>query len=366
MINFYTKDFSLFNIKYDSKETGMTLQIPDLDDFKALPINKSDILKAEKECKAEAISFIRKCTDSYLNEKEGRLFEQSLPQHTYLIETQKNDISVEEVQKYCIRDGVQWMTLWTGWYQSPLWNCIAKIIGFTGSLDDLCVPFSDVEEGRYRIGNESLEEILSRLRELGKDRDERWLDFARDDIHLATRLQFFEKWATSKEPTSRCPQAINYIKRYTTEPNPLHASIFRNFDSMTAACLALVSYFYRFDFDDCDWAQFCASHIGCILGTDIGKEAVSIGVKCSTNFIYRHEYNEDENSLRFREICKLNHSLNSHFCEPNLRAMVYARYAHAALLFATLVDRYRERYTMRRLKMNGTLLTLVEKVIRCE
>ncbi|MFI9552756.1 hypothetical protein [Nonomuraea endophytica] len=327
------------------------------------PIEGAALLEAVTQCWAELEELLARCEHAYRTTRSGRTFAERIGSR-YRFHTRKGDTTTAQVQRYCIRDGVQWVTLWIGQADSDLWRCLPKFVGFTASLDDLCIPPADIQDGTYTFAGETLTQLLARIQALGgPDRDPRWLEYLRKDVRLAAGLQFYEKWAACPDADARCPEDLSIIKFYTTEPDILRAAIIRNFDTMTPACLALVSYYFAFDYDDCDWALFYAAAIGDALALDVGKDAADVGVKCPTNLGARPEHDTEHNTRRRATVYELTRELSRPFRGAvRLQDIVYGRYSRIALSFAQLCERYLERRDQMRIPPTGDLADLIDNI----
>lgn len=333
------------------------------------PIEKEFFLAAVGKCRKRMREFLDRCETVYRETVVGRAFDARLgPPATspsYSIHTRKNDQSIADVQRYALRDGIHYLTLWTGMRSDPLWLAIAKSVAFMTSLDDLIVRPGDITTGAYRVGLESMDDILERIRRLGGNRDVRWLDACREDIVSAGRMQFAEKWAACLDEDARAPEEVNVIDFYTAElnTNTLEASLLRSFDNMSFGGLCLLSYYYNFSYEETDWANFHSSALCDGLGADIGKDAMEIGIKDPTNFGDLPGRDRSSNRWRREEIDKLFCQLTRYFHgaidSPNT---VYDRFARVALSYARLGDRYLERHAMARFAIKGGIVDLVQKL----
>lgn len=327
-------------------------------------LGRNEFLRLVEEGRAIVDSFLDECDRVYETAPSARVFESRI-ETKYQFYTKKGDSSVADVQRYAIRDGIQWLTMWVGHHDSELWNCMAKLVGYTGSVDDICVRPEDVESKRYFFAGETLHDIIRRMGELGGPaRDARWFEPIIADICYASRVQFYEKWAACADADARCPDSANTIDHYVNDPDFLRASIIRNFSTMTIACICMICYFYRFDFDDADWPLLHATALGDCLTMDIGKDAAGVGVKCATNFGERVGRGDVENRARRAAIYHTNRALDLTFFKDatTFDQVVCRRYARVGLSFATKHDRYLERRNFKRFPLHGALLDLVTRV----
>ncbi|MEU2394954.1 hypothetical protein [Streptomyces sp. NPDC007369] len=329
----------------------------------ALPLDKDHVLRTVAECRRELEAFLRTCAAELARDGRRQALDVSPGSGPYSIHTKKGDTSIDAVQRYDIRDAVQWLIVWTGLRDDPLWDGVAKLIAFTASLDDICVPFEAIGDGTYLLLGESLPEIIERMRRHGGQRDARWLELAEENIRFAGKQQFYEKWAVCTDPAARCPDSANIIRLYTTEKDFFRACVFRNYSTMTTAVLAGISYYFDLDFDRCDWGLFHAATIGDAIGLDVGKEAQDVAMRCPTNLPSRPENPGRVNEERRRQAHRVYTGINALFRDAATAPdLIYARYSRAALSFATTCDRYVERRTMKRIPMTVPLTELVDRV----
>lgn len=333
------------------------------------PIEKEFLLAAVSKCRDRMREFLDKFETAYRMTATGRVFDARIgppaASLSYSIHTRKNDQSIADVKRYALRDGIHYLTMWVGMRSDPLWLAIAKSVAFMTSLDDLIVRPEAITNGAYRVGQESMDDILERIRRLGGNRDVRWLDACREDIISAGRMQFAEKWAACLDEDARAPGEVNVIDFYTAElnVNTLEASLLRSFDTMAFGCLCLLSYYYNFSYEATDWANFHSSTLCDGLGMDIGKDAMEVGIKDPTSFGDLPGYDRSSNSWRREEISKLFCRLTRYFQDAiDSPDTVYDRFARVALSYARLGDRYLERHAMARFAIKGGIVDLVQKL----
>ncbi|MFF7092063.1 cytochrome P450 [Streptomyces rubradiris] len=245
----------------------------------------------------------------------------------------------------------------------PLWHAIAKAVALMAVLDDVVVPPRDVADGTHRIGDESLADVLDRVKALGGDRDARWLAHAYEETLFSARIQFHEKWSTA-EPGMAPPARLDAVQAYVGEPDMLRASIVRTYAAETLPVMHLIAYYFRFSFDDCDWAAFVSAGVAQTLGMDISKDQYGVGVKEATNFGVRPGRQVQENVRRRTELHRTFLCLTARFQDiTDFPTTVYDRYSRVSLSYARLVDRYIERRDMTRIPMNATLSAVVDDIL---
>ncbi|MFC9407280.1 hypothetical protein ACFRAA_22000 [[Kitasatospora] papulosa] len=365
MLDFHLSEIGLFDSARarDAQVRGLTRFLPEAEPE---PLDKADLLKIEDECRRDRLALLDATDEAYRGSAQGRAFAARLASAgpEGLICTRKGDTALEDVHRYIVRDAVQWLTLWLAGYRpDPLWHALAKAVALMAVLDDVAVPAQDVAGGVHRIGDESLGEVLDRVKVLGGDRDARWLAHAYQETLFSARIQFHEKWSAS-EPGMAPPGHLDAVQAYVREPDVLRASIVRTYAAETLPVMHLIAYYFRLPFDDCDWAAFVSASVAQTLGMDISKDQYGVGVKETTNFGVRTERDESEN-VRHRTLL---HStflrLTAGFHDvSDFPGTVYDRYSRVSLSYARLVDRYIERRAMTRLPMNDSLSAVVNEVL---
>ncbi|KAK9670941.1 hypothetical protein K7432_017222 [Basidiobolus ranarum] len=304
-----------------------------------------------ERCHENATEFLTRCDRLYRISLEAPDMREKVRMLDYTIHTKKGDTNIYDVQKYSMRDGIQWLAMWMNHSDDDLWYTIAKIVAYATSLDDICVPYTDVEDGTYKFLDETLDEILVRVHRLGSGRDKRWLTYTRENIHFAARIQYFEKQETTGSEWFKDAVDCHYVSMYRQEPDLLRAGIYRNFDTMTAGVLSLILYYHGFEFDQINWHKFNVAALCDTLGMDLGKDALNIGRQCPTNFVHSLS-----NATRFTELAKLFAGLMSDLKNPlGIAEELCERFAEIALRFATKHDRYLERLSMTRVQLTPTM-----------
>lgn len=332
----------------------------------AVALGKEELLEIEVECRRGRLALLDLTDEAYRTSVQGRAFAKWLAgaEPMDLICTRKGDTSLENVHRYIVRDAVQWLTLWVaGYRRDPLWHAIAKAVALLAVLDDIVVPPDDVASGAHRIGDESLGEVLDRVKVLGGDRDARWLARAYEETLFSARIQFHEKWSAAGQGMAP-PRGVDAVEAYVREPDILRASIIRTYAAETLPVMHLIAYYYRLSFDECDWASFVSASVAQTLGMDISKDLHGVGVKEPTNFGNRPGLCEEENVRRRNEIYRTFLQLTGFFHDvTDFPGTVYDRYSRVSLAYGRMVDRYIERRDMTRLPMNGDLAGVVDEVI---
>jgi hypothetical protein len=151
------------------------------------PLGKEEFLAVDASCRARSHAFLDRCDQAYQASPQGAAFAEVLRTggESALICTRKGDTRV-----------------------------------------DIVVPprtIDAADAGAYRVGQESLPELLARTRELGgAGRDPRWLELARREVVFCGRSQFYEKWAAAGGD-ARAPGEVNAIGLYVDEPDPMRA-----------------------------------------------------------------------------------------------------------------------------------------------
>ncbi|MGW0854256.1 hypothetical protein [Streptomyces sp. NPDC002690] len=365
MLEFHLGEIDLFGTARarDAQLRGLTRFRPDTEPE---PLDKAELLEIESECRRGRLALLDATDEAYRSCAQGRAFAAWLgaARPVELICTRKGDTSVEDVHRYIVRDAVQWLTLWlAGYRQDPLWHAIAKAVALMAVLDDVVVTPQDVTGGVHRIGDESLGEVLDRVKSLGGDRDARWLAHAHQETLFSARVQFYEKWSTAG-PGMAPPGHLDAIQAYVREPDVLRASIVRTYAAETLPVLHLIAYYFRLSFDDCDWAAFVSAGVAQTLGMDISKDQYGVGVKEPTNFGVRPDRGERENAHHRIRLHGTFLRLTAHFHDvTDFPGTVYDRYSRVSLSYARLVDRYIERRDMTRLPMNDSLSAVVDEVL---
>ncbi|MFF7363254.1 hypothetical protein [Streptomyces sp. NPDC008125] len=365
MLEFHLSETDLFGTARarDAQVRGLTRFLPE---DEPEPLDKAALLKIEGECRRDRLALLDATDEAYRSTAQGRAFAAWLGMAgpTELICTRKGDTSLEGVHRYIVRDAVQWLTLWLAGYRpDPLWHAIAKAVASMAVLDDIVVPPQDVAGGVHRIGDESLGEVLDRVKALGGDRDARWLAHAYQETLFSARIQFYEKWSTAA-PDMAPPGHLDAIQAYVREPDVLRASIVRTYAAETLPVLHLIAYYFRLPFDDCDWAAFVAASVAQTLGMDISKDQYGVGVKEPTNFGVRPGRDGGENERHRTRLHRTFLRLTAHFHDvTDFPGTVYDRYSRVSLSYARLVDRYIERRQMARLPMNDSLSAVVDDVL---
>jgi len=329
-------------------------------------LGKEELLEIEGECRRDRLALLDLTDEVYRTSVQGRAFAKWLAGAgpVDLICTRKGDTSLEDVHRYIVRDAVQWLALWTAGYRlDPLWHAIAKAVALLAVLDDIVVPPEDVVGGAHRIGDESLGEVLDRVKVLGGDRDARWLARAYEETLFSARIQFHEKWSAAERGMAS-PSDVDAIEAYVHEPDMLRASIIRTYAAETLPVMHLIAYYFRLSFDECDWASFVSASVAQTLGMDMSKDQHGIGVKEPTNFGDRLGRREEENARRRTEIYQTFLRLTGLFRDvTDFPGTVYDRYSRVSLAYGRLVDRYIERRDMARLPINDDLAGVVDEVI---
>ncbi|MGW2279346.1 hypothetical protein [Streptomyces sp. NPDC001770] len=365
MLEFHLSETELFGTARarDAQVRGLTRFLPE-DEPEPLP--KAALLKIESECRRDRLALLDATDEAYRSTAQGRAFAAWLDvaRPAELICTRKGDTSLEDVHRYIVRDAVQWLTLWlAGYRRDPLWHAIAKAVALMAVLDDVVVPPQDVSGGVHRIGDESLGEVLDRVKVLGGDRDARWLAHAYQETLFSARIQFYEKWSTAG-PGMAPPGHLDAIQAYVREPDVLRASIVRTYAAETLPVLHLLAYYFRLPFDDCDWAAFVSAGVAQTLGMDISKDQYGVGVKEPTNFGVRRDRDGPENVRHRTRLHGTFLRLTACFHDvTDFPGTVYDRYSRVSLSYARLVDRYIERRHMTRLPMNDSLSAVVDAVL---
>lgn len=330
------------------------------------PLHKAELLEVEGECRRGRLALLDATDAAYRDSAQGRAFAAWLATAApaELICTRKGDTAPADVHRYIVRDAVQWLTLWLGGYRrNPLWHAIAKAVALMAVLDDIVVPPQDVADGTHRLGDESLLEVLDRVKVLGGSRDARWLTHAHRETLFSSRIQFHEKWAAAP-PDMAPPVSVDAIQAYVREPDVLRASIVRTYAAETLPVMHLIAYYFRLPFDGHDRAAFLSACVAQTLGMDISKDQHGVGVKEPTNFGVRpgrprHENTRHRTALHYTFL-----RLTAHFHDlSDFPTTVYDRYSRVSLSYARLVDRYIERRLMARIPMNGTLAAAVDDVL---
>jgi hypothetical protein len=365
MLEFHLSEIDLFDTARarDAQVRGLTRFLPEAEPE---PLDKAELLEIEGECRRDRLALLDATDEAYQGSAQGRAFAAwlAMAAPAELICTRKGDTSLEDVHRYIVRDAVQWLTLWlAGYRRDPLWHAIAKAVALMAVLDDVVVPPQDVAGGVHRIGNESLGEVLDRVKALGRDRDARWLAHAYQETLFSARIQFHEKWSTAG-PGMAPPGHFDAIQAYVREPDVLRASIVRTYAAETLPVMHLIAYYFRLSFDDCDWAAFVSASVAQTLGMDISKDQYGVGVKEPTNFGVRPGRRERENVRHRTGLHRTFLCLTSCFHDvTDFPTTVYDRYSRVSLSYARLVDRYIERRHMTRLPMSDTLSTVVDDVL---
>lgn len=333
---------------------------------KTAALGKSELLEIESECRRNRLALLDLTDEAYRTSVQGRAFANWLAgaRPADLICTRKGDTSLGDVHRYIVRDAVQWLTLWVaGYRRDPLWHAIAKAVALLAVLDDIVVPPDDVASGAHRIGNESLREVLERVKELGGDRDARWLACAYEETLFSARIQFHEKWSACGRGMAP-PSDVDAIEAYVREPDILRASIIRTYAAETLPVMHLIAYYFRLSFDECDRASFVAASVAQTLGMDMSKDQHGIGMKEPTNFGNRPGWRDDENAQRCTDIYRTFLRLTGFFRDvTDFPGTIYDRYSRVSLAYARMVDRYLERREMTRLPMNDYLAGVVDEII---
>ncbi|MGW7514733.1 hypothetical protein ACWGJ2_03985 [Streptomyces sp. NPDC054796] len=365
MLDFHLSETGLFGTARarDAQLRGLTRFLPE---DTPEPLDGAELLETERTCRRERLALLDATDEAYRSGAEGRAFAAWLESAgpAELICTRKGDTSLEDVHRYIVRDAVQWLTLWlAGYRQDPLWHAMAKAVALLAVLDDTVVPPQDVAGGVHRIGDESLGEVLDRVKTLGGDRDARWLDHAYQETLFSARIQFHEKWATAG-PGLAPPDGFDAIQAYVREPDVLRASIVRTYAAETLPVMHLIAYYFRLPFDGRDQAAFVAAGVAQTLGMDISKDQYGVGVKEPTNFGERPGRHDQENVRHRTGLHRTFLRLTARFQDAtDFPTTVYDRYSRVSLSYARLVDRYVERRHMTRLPMNGTLSNVVDDVL---
>lgn len=365
MLEFHLGEVGLF-------ESARSLdgQVRELSRFlpraQAAPLGKGQLLELEAECRRDRLALLDATDEAYRTGARGRAFAAWLAgaEPADLIVTRKGDTSLEQVHRYIVRDAVQWLTLWVaGYRRDPLWHAIAKAVALLAVLDDIVVPPQDVAGGAHRIGDESLGEVLDRIKALGGDRDARWLDHAYQETLFSARIQFHEKWSAAG-PGMAPPGEADAIASYLREPDVLRASVLRTYAAETLPVMHLIAYYFRLSFDACDWASFVSASVAQTLGMDLSKDQHGVGVKEPTNFGDRPGRREEDNARRRAEISATFLRLTAFFRDvTDFPGFVYDRYSRVSLAYGRIVDRYIERRDMTRLPIAADLAGVVDDVI---
>lgn len=365
MLEFHLRELGLFGAARarDPQVRGLTRFRPDTEPE---PVAGAELLRIEAECRRARLALLDATDEAYKGSTQGRAFAAWLARArpAELICTRKGDTSLEDVHRYIVRDAVQWLTLWSAGYRpDPLWHAIAKAVALMAVLDDVVVPPQDVADGTHRIGDESLADVLDRVKALGGDRDARWLAHAYRETLFSARIQFHEKWSTAA-PGMAPPAHLDTVQAYVGEPDTLRASIVRTYAAETLPVMHLIAYYFRFSFDDCDWAAFVSAGVAQTLGMDISKDQYGVGVKEATNFGVRPGRQAQENVRRRTELHRTFLCLTARFQDiTDFPTTVYDRYSRVSLSYARLVDRYIERRDMTRLPMDETLSAVVDDIL---
>lgn len=365
MLEFHLGEIGLFD-SARSRDPRVRALARFLPETEAVTLGKEELLEIEGECRRDRLALLDVTDEAYRTSAGGRAFASWLAEAgpADLIFTHKGDTSLEDVRRYIVRDAVQWLTLWAaGYRRDPLWHAIAKAVALMAVLDDVVVPPADVAGGTHRIGDESLGEVLDRVKALGGNRDARWLARAYQETLFSARIQFHEKWSAAGP--GMAPSAdVDAIEAYLREPDMLRASIIRTYAAETMPVMHLIAYYFRLSFDECDWASFVSASVAQTLGMDISKDQHGVGVKEPTNFGDRSGRREKENTLRRTEICRTFLRLTGFFRDvTDFPGTVYDRYSRVSLSYGRIVDRYIERRDMTRLPMSGELAGVIDDVI---
>lgn len=365
MLEFHLGEIGLFD-SARSRDWHVRALARFLPETEAVALGKGELLEIEGECRRDRLALLDVTDEAYRTSVEGRAFAAWLAGAgpADLICTRKGDTSLEDVHRYIVRDAVQWLTLWVaGYRRDPLWHAIAKAVALMAVLDDVVVPQEDVAGGTHRIGDESLGEVLDRVKELGGDRDARWLARAYKETLFSARIQFHEKWSAAG-PGMAPPSDVDAIQAYICEPDVLRASIIRTYAAETLPVMHLIAYYFRLSFDGCDWASFVSASVAQTLGMDISKDQHGVGVKEPTNFGDRSGWRKEENTRRRTEIYRTFLRLTGFFRDvTDFPGTVYDRYSRVSLAYGRIVDRYIERQDMTRLPMNDDLTGVVDDVM---
>jgi hypothetical protein len=365
MLEFHLSEIGLFD-SARSRDGHVRALARFLPERRAVALGREELLEIESECRRERSALLDVTDEAYRTSAEGRAFAKWLAEAgpADLISTRKGDTSLEDVHRYIVRDAVQWLTLWViGYRRDPLWHAIAKAVALMAALDDVIVAPKDVADGTHRIGDESLAEVLDRVKVLGGDRDARWLAHAYNETLFSARIQFQEKWSAAG-PGMAPPSDLNAIEAYVREPDFLRASIIRAYAAETLPVMHLIAYYFRLSFDECDWASFVSASVAQALGMDISKDQHRVGAKEATNFGHRPGWHEDDNARRRTEIYRTFLRLTGFFCDiADFPSTLYDRYSRVSLAYGRIVDRYIERRDMTRLPMNDNLASVVDAVI---
>nr|WP_119612166.1 hypothetical protein [Streptomyces acidiscabies] len=365
MLEFHLSEIGLFDTARarDAQLRGLARFLPETGPE---PLDKAELLEIEGECRQGRLALLDATDEAYRSSAQGRAFAAWLAgaEPAELICTRKGDTSLEDVHRYIVRDSVQWLTLWlAGYRRDPLWHALAKAVALMAALDDIVVPPQDVAGGVHRIGDESLGEVLDRVKALGGDRDARWLAHAYQETLFSARIQFHEKWSTAG-PGMAPEGRFDAIQAYVREPDVLRASIVRTYAAETLPVLHLIAYYFRLPFDDCDWASFVSAGVAQTLGMDIAKDQHGVGVKEPTNFGVRPDRHEQQNAQHRTRLHRTFLRLTAYFQDAtDFPSTIYDRYSRVSLSYARFVDRYIERHNMTRLPMTGTLPTAVNAVL---
>ncbi|KAF9343639.1 hypothetical protein BGX26_005418 [Mortierella sp. AD094] len=265
------------------------------------------------------------------------------------------------VEWFSLRDGIQFVSIYSGVCESIVWQYAALCVGFLTVTDDLCIPPWDIENGTYQYHGQTLKNIIDMLCKFGSENAASWKPYLWNTVMRGAWIQYLEKAGAAISETTPHASESDILKLCQTKGMVMQTIKTRTVSAQVEGALVAVLIARGFAKDDvCD----CALHdysVAQALIFDVSKDLHGIMNDVTNTLAELNQGVAEANHRRLVLRQTLNVMLQTLAVNPRA-AEVCSMVSFSPLVYTIFAQRYLERNLPLRMEPSATLIRLTDHI----